>query len=131
MIAAVSQPRIASRPIGIAALIVVLDLFSKWILDRIVPVAGWWLASDQVGLRVVQNHRFAFSLGPGNGIAPIVALLALVLLIGALMTNQFGSGLWIEIGTGLVLGGAISNTIDRIIGGSVTDFVAIGPFPRF
>jgi signal peptidase II len=55
-----------------------------------------------------------------------LALLALVLYFARHPTQR---GLWIP--TGLLLGGALGNLLDRLINGSVTDFVKFPHWPAF
>lgn len=37
----------------------------------------------------------------------------------------------VQMGWGLLLGGALSNTLDRLVRGGVIDFIQVGPFPNF
>ncbi|HQY31267.1 MAG TPA: signal peptidase II [Thermomicrobiales bacterium] len=130
------QPRILHTGrlvvLAIAVLVVALDLVSKWIIVSMMDLGeSRWLVQDQIGLELVHNRRFAFSLGPASGYAQIVAIVAVIVVGYLLLTNTFGTGFVVHIGTGLILGGALGNTIDRIARGFVVDFFAVGAFPRF
>ena len=78
----------------------------------------------------VRNEGVAFGISAGGPTLVIVlisaALLALVLYFAR---NSARSGMWLP--TGLLLGGAIGNIIDRIHQGHVTDFLKVPLWPAF
>ena len=78
----------------------------------------------------VRNEGVAFGISAGGPTLVIVlisvALLALVLYFAR---HSARSGMWLP--TGLLLGGAIGNIIDRVHQGHVTDFLKIPAWPAF
>ena len=78
----------------------------------------------------VRNEGVAFGISAGGPTLVIVlisvALLALVLYFARHSARQ---GMWLP--TGLLLGGAIGNIVDRIHQGHVTDFLKIPLWPAF
>ena len=78
----------------------------------------------------VRNEGVAFGLSAGGPTLIIVlisaALLALVLYFAR---NSARRGMWLP--TGLLLGGALGNIVDRIHQGHVTDFLKIPLWPAF
>ena len=80
-------------------------------------------------LRLSWNPGVAFGLGdflPGPALIGLTALVTIVLGAGALR-GAF-TPWW---AAGLVLGGAIANLGDRMIGGTVVDFLDLGWWPSF
>ena len=78
----------------------------------------------------VRNNGVAFGFFSGGGaIVLVITLVALALLVAYLLRRPDRHGLWLA--TGLLLGGAIGNLIDRIAHGAVTDFIKLPLWPAF
>jgi signal peptidase II len=78
----------------------------------------------------VHNHGVAFGfLGGGGAPVLIVTFIALALLVGYFARHADRPLLWLP--TGLVLGGALGNLLDRIHQGYVTDFIHFPHWPAF
>jgi signal peptidase II len=78
----------------------------------------------------VRNTGVAFGLLSGGGTLVLVFTLAsLAVLVGYLALRPDRSGLWLA--TGLLLGGALGNLIDRLAEGAVTDFIKLPLWPAF
>ncbi len=78
------------------------------------------------GIQLVntRNHGVAFGFLPGNHIAvTILIALALALLLAYFARHTAVTLLWLP--TGMLLGGALGNIIDRLRDGSVTDFIKL------
>jgi signal peptidase II len=115
--------------------VVVLDQLTKWwalqALDGRTVDLVWTLR-----LRLVFNQGAAFGLG--SRYAPLIALAALA-VVGFLLRGEglVGSRLS-AAATGLVVGGAVGNLLDRvfraddgILSGAVVDFVDLQWWPVF
>ncbi len=92
---------------------------------------AWWLIEDVVGLEYVQNTGAAFGIMRGN--AELLA--AASLLAGAgfvwLLLHELGNSVWTKLSGGLIIGGGAGNLVERFGDGYVTDYIAVGPWPRF
>ena len=78
----------------------------------------------------VRNTGVAFGFFSGGGALVLAfTLAALALLAGFLTLRPERPWLWLP--TGLLIGGAIGNLIDRIGGGAVTDFIKLPLWPAF
>ncbi|MGI8780093.1 MAG: signal peptidase II [Solirubrobacteraceae bacterium] len=78
----------------------------------------------------VRNSGIAFGLlADGGALLMVGTALALLALVVFFVTHSGRALVWIP--TGLLLGGAIGNLIDRALEGSVTDFVKLPHFPAF
>jgi signal peptidase II len=78
----------------------------------------------------VRNTGVAFSLFSGGGALVLVfTLVALAFLVAYLWRRPERSLLWLP--TGMLVGGAIGNLIDRLASGAVTDFIKLPHWPAF
>ncbi len=77
-----------------------------------------------------RNTGVAFGLFSGGGVAvTLITLAALAALLAFFARNLDRPLVWLP--TGLLLGGAVGNLIDRLGGEGVTDFVKLPAWPAF
>lgn len=104
--------------------VVVIDQVTKYLArqslaDRSIP-----LIPGLLDLRLAFNTGAAFSILPNW--APLFILVGLVAIYAIVKLRRVGGGsLWVSLGLGMLLGGAIGNLVDRIAfaGRGVTDFI--------
>ena len=113
-----------------AAAVVGLDQITKALVRSEIDLGDKRDLLAGVDLVNVRNSGVAFGFLSGGGallvVGTAIALLALVFFF----TTHTGRPLvWLP--TGLLVGGAIGNLIDRARDGSVTDFVKFPHFPAF
>jgi signal peptidase II len=114
----------------LAAVVVGLDQLTKAAIRSGIPEGDQHKFLPGVQLVHVRNTGVAFSLfAGGGGIVLAFTLVALVALVGYLAWRPGRSWLWVP--TGLLIGGAIGNLIDRVVHGAVTDFVKLPLWPAF
>lgn len=78
----------------------------------------------------VRNSGVAFGFMAGGGALLVVGTaIALIALLAFFLTHSQRPLVWLP--TGLLLGGAAGNLIDRAREGSVTDFIKFPHFPAF
>ena len=85
-----------------------------------------------LGIKLIntRNTGVAFSMFSGGGpLVVIIAFIALGALLAFFVTHIHKRLVWLP--TGLLLGGAACNLIDRIRLGAVTDFIKIPHWPAF
>jgi len=86
-------------------------------------------------LNLVFNSGMAFS--QGQGVGRIIGVLAIGVVIGLLMSLRKPMTMMTVIGTGLLIGGACGNILDRMfrgngwMSGAVVDFIDLQWFPVF
>lgn len=104
--------------------VIALDQLTKRLIEhKIVPGEEHKLLPG-VGLVNSQNHGVAFGFFPGRHTAVTVLVgVALVTLLLYFALNHSRRLIWLP--TGMVLGGAVGNIVDRLRTGSVTDFVKL------
>jgi signal peptidase II len=125
------MPPIAQRPAGawllvlaVMACVLGLDQLSKQaVRDGIAPGEEHKLLP---GIQLVntRNHGVAFGFLPGSHlVVTILIAIALALLLVYFALHASRRLIWLP--TGMLLGGALGNIIDRLREGSVTDFVKL------
>ena len=83
-----------------------------------------------INLVHVRNNGVAFGLFSSGGTPVLViTLLALSVLLGYFLLRPTLPWLWIP--TGMLIGGAVGNLIDRLATGSVIDFIKLPLWPAF
>ncbi len=120
----------ALRSACVFVFVVVLDQITKHTL-------GTWIEPGQVrhlvpGITLVyeRNTGVAFSFLAGTGaLVFVVAGAALVVLVSFMLWRPQRPLLWLP--TGMLLGGAVGNLIDRVARGSVIDFIKLPHWPAF
>jgi signal peptidase II len=110
----------------LAVMLVVLavDQLSKRAIEH--SVAGGEEKGFLPGVELVntRNHGVAFGFLPGNHVAITILIgCALALLLGYFARHTDIPLIWLP--TGMLLGGALGNILDRARHGSVTDFVKL------
>jgi signal peptidase II len=126
----VSPGRTSLAAAAVAAVVVVLDQLVKALVrsevergERVDLVLG-------IDLVNVRNSGIAFGLlSDGGALLVVGTAVALLALVFFFVTHSGRPLVWLP--TGLLLGGAVGNLIDRAARGSVTDFVKLPHFPAF
>ena len=78
----------------------------------------------------VRNRGVAFGFFSGGGVPVLVfTVVALALLLAYFLRHPERHGLWLP--TGLLVGGALGNVVDRLASGAVTDFIKLPLWPAF
>ncbi|PZS08932.1 MAG: signal peptidase II [Solirubrobacterales bacterium] len=78
----------------------------------------------------VSNTGVAFGFFSGGGtLVLLFTLVALAVLVGYFAFRPGRRGLWLP--TGLLIGGALGNLVDRVANGAVTDFIKLPLWPAF
>lgn len=104
--------------------VVVIDQLTKYLARQSLAHKSVTLIPGLLDLRLAYNTGAAFSILPNW--APLFILVGLVAIYAIVKLRRAGSGsLWVSLGLGMLLGGAIGNLIDRIAfpGRGVTDFI--------
>jgi signal peptidase II len=114
----------------VVAAVIAADQLSKHIVRADIPVGQVNKFLPAVNLVDVRNTGVAFSLFSGGGALVLAfTFVALAALVGYFAIRPERPWLWLP--TGLLVGGAIGNLIDRIAHGAVTDFIKLPLWPAF
>lgn len=111
--------------LGLALLTLALDQATKfWALAALanppvrITVTGWW------EMVLVWNYGVSFGLFGDGALPPLVLAGITGVIAGMIAVWLVRARTWPTVlATGLILGGAIGNIIDRLLYGAVVDFV--------
>jgi signal peptidase II len=115
----------------VAAGVVALDQATKAVVRATVDQGDREAVFPGVEIVHTRNSGVAFgALAGGGAIVTVVIVVALVALLAYFATHVRRPLVWLP--TGMLLGGAIGNVIDRARSGAVTDFMQLPlGFPPF
>jgi signal peptidase II len=119
-----------ARAIGVIVVVLVIDRITKRAVVSGIAIGDVHKFLPGVNLVHVQNSGVAFGFFSGGGALVLaLTLVALGALVVYFLLRPTRPGLWLP--TGLLVGGAIGNLIDRLVSGSVTDFIKFPLWPAF
>jgi signal peptidase II len=122
--------RTVGRAALVAAAVVVADQVTKAIIRSEIKPGERVDVLPGIDLIHTKNTGVAFSMLSGGGpLVVIIALVALAALIAFFLSHLHRRLVWLP--TGLLVGGAAGNLIDRIRLGAVTDFIKLPHWPAF
>lgn len=112
---------------------------ATWLLDQAakLAVARWMELGQSIPeagffrLTYATNTGSAFGLFPNQSFALIIASFFAIGILVLFYGSHARHNAWVRLSIGLQLGGAVGNLTDRILRGSVVDFVDVGPWPVF
>jgi signal peptidase II len=115
----------------VTAIVIALDQVSKALVrGNIAQGESDSLVPGVVDLVHVRNDGVAFGVFAGGAaIVTVVIAAALAALLAYFATHLDKPLVWLP--TGMLLGGAIGNIIDRVRDGAVTDFIKLPAWPAF
>ena len=119
-----------ARAIGVIAIVLIIDRITKRAVNGGIAIGDVHKFLPAVNLVHVQNSGVAFGFFSGGGaLVLVLTLAALGALVVYFLLRPTRPGLWLP--TGLLVGGAVGNLIDRVTSGSVTDFIKFPLWPAF
>jgi signal peptidase II len=120
-----------ARALALAATVVGLDQLAKrTIADGIAVGHQARFLPGVIHFVHVRNSGVAFGFFSGGGALVLAfTLIALAILLSYFVRHPDRRGLWVP--TGLLVGGALGNLIDRLANGAVTDFIKLPAWPAF
>jgi signal peptidase II len=126
----VNPGRTTLRAVMVAVAVVVADQAVKAVVRANIKPFDVVHVMPGVKLVYARNSGVAFSALSGGGpLVVLVAILALGALVFFFVTHLGRPLVWLP--TGLLLGGAAGNLIDRVRYGNVTDFIKLPHWPAF
>ncbi len=125
-----SPGRTSLAAAGAAVVVVALDQISKGLVRDALELGERHELVAGVRLVNVRNSGIAFGFLSGGGALLVVGTaIALLALVFFFVTHTGRPLVWLP--TGLMIGGAIGNLIDRARYGEVTDFIKFPHWPVF
>jgi signal peptidase II len=124
------RARAFGRVVGVMAIVVILDRITKHAVNSGIAIGDQDKFLPGVELVHVRNTGVAFGFFSGGGALVLaLTLAALAALLTYFVLRPTRPWLWLP--TGLLLGGAVGNLIDRVTSGAVTDFIKLPLWPAF
>ena len=119
------------RRAGLVALVVLAcDQVTKALVSSSIALGDSRHVLPGVTLVHAENSGVAFSLLTGSEVAVVIVTLVIVAAVLAYFATHGGRRLlWLV--TGLIVGGALGNLLDRVRVGAVTDFIQLPHWPAF
>jgi signal peptidase II len=118
------------RAVAVTAVVIALDQATKALVRANVQLGDRDGILPGVEIVHVRNEGVAFSRFSGGGtIVTVIVAAALVALLAYFVTHLHKPLVWLP--TGMLLGGALGNVIDRVRDGAVTDFIKLPAWPAF
>ena len=130
-----SRRHIFATCFSVSAIVILIDQLTKnWAVNalgggRRIHVI-WTLQFN-----LTYNSGMAFS--KGSGIGPLIGVIAVIVVVGLIISLRRVNSMMTVVATGLIIGGAIGNVIDRLVRGdawfrgSVIDFIDFQWWPVF
>ena len=116
----------------VAIAVFIVDRLTKVAIQQNLPLGQHVsVVGDLLWFDHSQNTGIAFSLATSHSSIVFVFDVLAILFIVYLARRVPAGERWMRLGLGLVLGGAIGNVVDRVLAGSVTDFIDFRVFPVF
>ena len=122
-----------AQSIGRAGLLLVVVLAADQVTKALVRSSVTLGEENAVfpGIQIVHvlNRGVAFGALSGQSAVMVIVVVALAGLIAWFAVHSARPHVWLP--TGLLLGGAVGNIVDRVREGAVTDFIKIPLWPAF
>jgi signal peptidase II len=112
------------RAVLVLVLVVAADQLSKHAVESSLVQGEERKLLPGVQLVDTRNNGIAFGFLPGSHIAVTIAIgVALLALLVYFALHSHTTLIWLP--TGMLIGGAVGNVVDRLRAGSVTDFIKL------
>jgi signal peptidase II len=120
-----------ARMVAVAVLVIACDQVTKQLVDHNIARGG---SEDLIlGIRFVNVRNTGVAFSSLQGAGALIGVIVAVALLGLLWYFSRNAGkplVWLP--TGMLLGGALGNVIDRVREGAVVDFIKAFDFwPAF
>ena len=114
----------------LVVVVLVLDQLTKHAVIANIPVGTSQKFLPAINFVHIHNSGVAFGFFSGGGaVVLVLTLTALTALVIYFLMRPTRPWLWLP--TGLLVGGALGNLIDRLVHGYVTDFIKLPAWPAF
>ncbi|SEN62205.1 signal peptidase II [Amphibacillus marinus] len=114
------------RYYGLALAIILADQFTKWlVVTRMELRESITIIEDFLYITSHRNTGAAWGILAGQMIFFYIITVIVIVAIVYYMTKFAKESVWLGLGLGLVLGGAIGNFIDRVRIQEVVDFIDV------
>ncbi len=114
----------------VAALVLGCDQVSKALVSSSIALGSSRQILPGISFVHAENSGVAFSLLTGSEVIVVVVTIAIVAgVLAYFARHRHRRLLWLA--SGMIVGGALGNLVDRIRAGAVTDFIQLPHWPAF
>ena len=106
-------------------LLIILDLFTKQLIINYIQLHEFIVINFFIDLTHIHNFGVSFGLFSGYISFWILALIGLLIVFFIYYLMFTSNDKFEKIGLFIIIGGALSNILDRLIHGYVIDFISI------
>ncbi|MEO6713909.1 MAG: signal peptidase II [Mycobacteriales bacterium] len=123
-----SERRSPATPLPDAAALAATVATGVLLIDQVTKLVTAHVGSGLGGMNVpARNSEFSLGLATAPWPAQVALMAAGLAAAGVVLAIGVRRGLVPDWAAGLIVGGALSNLLDRALLGSVRDFLAVGP----
>ena len=117
----------------LSILVIILDQVTKFLaIKHLKTAAPVTIVDNFFQFNYVENYGAAFGILEGKKVFFIIMTLAVVIGISFFLIKHYHDmNVFLRIGIGLLLGGAVGNFIDRVRLGYVVDFISFRLIGRY
>ena len=119
------------KMVAVAVAALGADQLTKLLIRANMRIGESWPEEGFLRLTHGTNTGSAFGLFQDQTLVLTIASVVAIGFVFLFYRNDGGSTWLSWLTSGLILGGALGNLIDRVIAGKVTDFIDVGPWPVF
>jgi len=120
--------KILKIAIIVVLIITIIDQLSKFLITKYVSER---IGNESFAIEIVENTGMAFGFNSGNTKNIILSLIVIFILISFMRNQKNEIDNKTAIAISMVLGGGISNLIDRFFRGGILDFIKVLFIPNF
>ncbi len=108
-----------------------VDRISKWLALQMLPRDGLFVFSGTTGLILERNQGIAYSVPLPKAFLIIVSVILLMVLLAMIIRAYHKKETVLIVALGLIVIGAFSNLLDRLVHGYVVDMIVLTSWPVF
>ena len=120
--------KILKIAITVVLIITIIDQLSKFLITKYVPEK---IGNEYFAIEIVENTGMAFGFNSGNTKNIVLSMFVIFIIISFMRNQKNEIDTKTAIAVSMVLGGGISNLIDRFFRGGILDFIKVLFIPNF
>jgi signal peptidase II len=112
-----------------AVLVLAIAQSASHLVNRLLPLHDTYIVNSVLHLTHIRNTGGVFGIFPGNSLLFVATSSLIVLGLSIYLLKSPTTALYHYVCSGIIVGAAIGNICDRLVYGSVVDFIDIQGIP--
>jgi signal peptidase II len=112
-----------------AGLVLLLAQLASYMVNRFLPLHDTYVVNSVLHLTHIRNTGGVFGIFPGNSLLFVATSSLIVVGLSVYLLKSPSTARYHYICSGIIVGAAASNICDRLVYGSVVDFIDIQGIP--